>query len=182
MPDQLLQQQPFYSRLPYARGGSLFFALALAIFLISLLMASGLLLLGRAREQTRDQLIEQNAAKEEALRPELLDQIVALEQRLKRVRTLIDGHVFASNIFRMIEANTHPAVRFSNFVFAADGAKIDMNGEASGYRALARQIGIFEREPQIERVEFGGLATTGEGRVGFKLSLIIQPALLHLNP
>mgnify|MGYP001602555926 FL=1 len=56
-----------------------------------------------------------------------------------------------------------------------------MTGEAASYRALAAQIGIFERDPQIEKTEFGGLSATSGGLVGFKLSLTVKPALLHLR-
>ena len=151
-------------------------------FLVAVSAAlGGLIFLNRARQAMREEFIAQNEIKKESLRPELLTQITLLDQRLKSVRGLVGDHNFASNVFRVIEANTHPQIRFTNFAFAADGLKADMSGEAASYRVLAQQIAILERAAEVERVEFGGLSTTGEGLVGFKLSLLFKPALLHLH-
>lgn len=142
----------------------------------------GLVVLNHSRESQKAQFIAQNKIKEESLRPELLDQIASLETRLENARALLTNHPFASNVLRVLEQDTHPQVRFSNFSFARDGLKADMSGEAASYRVLARQIGIFEQDPQIQKVDFGGLSTTGEGLVGFKLTLVFRPSLLQLRP
>lgn len=182
MADFLSSQRPAaFSRLSQGRGMSLFFFAAIAAFVAVLSLTGGVIVLTLARESEREEFIAQNKIKEESLRPELLAQISLLDRRLKAARTLIGDHVFASNIFAVIEKNTHPQVRFLNFTFSADSAKLDMSGEAASYRALANQIGLFERDPQIEKTEFGGLSATGEGLVGFKLSLTFKPGLLHLR-
>lgn len=155
--------------------------LGVGVLAVTVAGVGGLIALNRGQEIQREELISQNKIKEESVRPELLQQISLLDRRLKGARQLIGDHAFASNIFSVIEKNTHPEVRFLNFTFSADGLKADMSGEAASYRALSRQIGLFEREPQIERTEFGGLSSTGEGLVGFKLSLTFTPTLLHLR-
>lgn len=175
------RQSSVFTRFQAGFGASLFFFLSIAVFAVVITGIGGLLVLNRAREQQRDEFIAQNKIKEESVRPELLQQISLLDRRLKGIRTLMGEHLFASNVFRVIEQDTHPKVRFLNFTFAADGLKLDMTGEAASYRALARQISIFERDAQIERTEFGGLSATGEGLVGFKLSLTFKPGLLHLR-
>jgi len=157
-------------------------AISIGFFGVVVMATVGLALLNQSRESQKIQLIAQNKIKEESLRPELLDQITSLEQRLKNVRSLLAEHPFASNAFRVLEADTHPQVRYSNFSFAKDGLKVDLSGEAASYRVLARQIGIFEQDPQIQKVDFGGLSTTGEGLVGFKLTLVFRPSLLQLRP
>lgn len=175
-----LQRPPSQFAVPPRNTGALFI-LALAFLSIMLVASGALFVLNHAREGQQAQFIEQNKIKEEGLRPELLNQIASLDERLKAVRTLLSNHTFASNIFRVLEADTHPDVRFGNFSFVASALKVDVTGEAASYRALARQIAIFEQDPQIRSVEFGGLSTTGEGLVGFKLSLIFQPTFLHLR-
>ena len=182
MADLLVKQIPTFSRSPLSRGGPFLFYGSIGVCAAVLIGIGGLVVLNLAQKAEREEFIAQNTAKEESLRPELLNQIAALERRLKGVRTLITDHLFASNVFGVIEANTHPQVRFVNFTFSADSLKVDMSGEAASYSVLARQIGIFEREPQIERVEFGGLSSTSDGLVGFKLSLAFKPSLLHLRP
>lgn len=182
MADLSLQKSSSLARLGFGRGGSLFLYVGIGAFAAVLITLGGLLFLNRAREAMREEFIAENEAKKESLRPELLNQIILLDKRLKGARDLLTGHNFASNVFRVIEANTHPQVRFANLVLSADALKTDMSGEAASYSAISRQVAILEREAQIEKVEFGGLSTTGEGLVGFKLSLIFKPTLLRLRP
>lgn len=179
----LQQQSSFASRLPLGLSGIFSFsAIGIGLFAAVLTATAALAVLNQGRESQKAQFIEQNKIKEERLRPELLDQIASLEQRLKNARALLASHPFASNVFSALERDTHPQVRFSNFSFGKDGLKADLSGEAASYRVLARQIGIFEQDPQIQKVDFGGLYTTGEGLVGFKLTLVFRPSLLQLRP
>lgn len=181
MPEFSLQQQPAFSRL-YAGGvEAIFLYSAIGIFVLALTGTGGLVIFNRAENTALDELVVQNQLKEESLRPELLNQFVVLDKRLKGIRELLAAHAFASNVFRVIEANVHPEARFINFSFAAAGLRSDMSGEAASYRALAEQIAILEREPQIQKVEFGGLSSIGEGLVGFKLSLTFKPDLIRLR-
>ena len=157
-------------------------AISIGFFVVVLAATAGIAVLNQRREAQKTQFIDQNKIKEESVWPELLMQIASLETRLKNARALLTNHPFASNVFRVLEQDTHPQVRFSNFSFGRDGLKADMSGEAASYRVLARQIGIFEQDPQIQKVDFGGLSTTGEGLVGFKLTLVLQASLLQLRP
>lgn len=175
-----LQPSSFASRLPRVGALSLS-AVGIALFAVVLGATGGLIILNRNREAQKTQFIAQNRIKEESLRPELLNQIASLQDRLKAARILLGNHTFASNVFRVLEADTHPQVRFSNFTFARDSLKADMTGEAANYRVLARQIGIFEQDPQIQKVEFGGLSSTSAGLIGFRLSLTFRATLLHLR-
>lgn len=149
--------------------------------MLVLIGSGGLAILNRGEAAARDELIVQNQIKEESLRPELLNQFTVLDKRLKGIRELFAVHSFPSNVFKVIEANTHREVRFANFSFAAAGLRSDLAGEAASYRALAEQIAILEREAHIQKVEFGGLSSVGEGLVGFKLSLTFKPDLLRLR-
>ena len=53
-----------------------------------------------------------------------------------------------------------------------------MSGEATSYSTIARQIGVFERDQNIERVEFGGLSLGANNVAGFKVSLIFKRSFL----
>lgn len=98
------------------------------------------------------------------------------------MRTLLARHVFPSNVFKLLEADTHPQVRFANFNFVADSRKLEMTGETTSYALLARQISLLERDPQVEEVQFGGLAFGPSNLLGFKLTIIFKQSLLQLRP
>jgi len=159
-----------------------FFYLNLFIFFLLVASYGGFLLLNRNQKDARDLLLEEIKSKENELRPELFNQIFAMEKQLKNIRTLISSRTFTSNIFGLLEANTLPQVRFTDFNFSADPRKIDLSGEAANYRTLAEQIAIFERHPQVEKVDFGGLSRTSTGLVAFKLAITLNPALLKSKP
>lgn len=182
MPDFLLKKEHPTPTLRLDRTGSALFFVSLGLFLLILAAYGGLWLLNRAQHQTILTLREQIQSKEEDARPELINQILALDQRLSNIRAILGKHVFLSNIFRLIEKGVHQEVRFSNFNLSANSRKIDLTGEAASYAALARQIALFEQDPQIERVEFGGLTLSGENLLGFKLTLTFKQALLQIRP
>lgn len=152
---------------------------ALLLFLLAGAGYGGLILLLSAQASTRDEIVAQIGEKEKNLRPELIEQIILLEERLKNINTLINQHTFASNVFRVIEADTHPQVRFTSFNFQPEFYKVDMSGETVNYAVLSRQVNILERDPLIEKVDFGGLAQSGNGALGFKASIKIRSNLLQ---
>lgn len=171
-----------FSRFNFERGGSLLFAGSLFLLVATLVGLVGLALLSKTKAGERDRIAAQNREKEESLRPEELESVAALDRRLKNLRSLLDNHTFASNVFTVIEQNTHPQARFTTFNFTAESRKLDMSGETTSYSALSRQIAMFERAAQIERVEFGGLSVTEGKSLGFKISIIFKPTLLSIKP
>lgn len=182
MADLLLKKESPLAKIRLERGGSVFFYASLALFFLVLAGYGGLSLLNRSQNAAKDLLLEEVGAKRENLRPELLSQIFLLDRRLKNIRAVLSNHVFTSNALRFLESSAHPQVRFLSFTLSAAGRKIDLTGQAASYATLAKQIGILERDPGLERVEFGGLSTLDNNTVGFKLTLIFKQALLQIRP
>lgn len=179
MPDQLLKRETSIDH--FSSGGPLPFLLYIGLFLFFVASAlfGGVLLLNRAQHAAHTELQEQVRLKEQQLKPELLQSIFLLEDRLKSMRAHITRHIFTSHIIRLLEETTHPQVRFSSLVFAPESRKIDLSGETANYASLARQIHFFEQHPQIEKVEFGGLSVGDNNLLRFRASLIVKPALLQ---
>lgn len=179
MADLLSQKE--YTPRALEQGGSILFYISLGLFFVIGAGLGGLFLLNKAQKEARETLVEEVDQKQSNLRTDLLDQIFLLEQRLKNLRTLLSEHVFSSNAIALIEQDTLPQARFFNFNFDAVARKLDMTGEAINYAMVARQIGIFERDPQVESVEFGGLSIGGNNLAGFKISIIFKRNFLHLH-
>mgnify|MGYP001592813218 FL=1 len=182
MAEFLIKQGASARRFSFERGGSLFFSGSLILFILTLAGLGGLILLNKTTADQRDRIAAQNREKEESVRPEELESVANLDRRLKNLRVLLDNHAFASNVFAVIEQNTHPEARFTTFNFSAESRKLDMSGETTSYSALSRQIAMFERAAQIERVEFGGLSAAEGKFVSFKISIIFKPTLLSIRP
>lgn len=175
-----LKQTASVSRASYGAGLPLS-AVSISLFVAVLAAVGGLFVLNGQMKSQKEELIRQNEVKEESLRPELLEQIIALEDRLKGIRALLARHPYASNVFQILEADTHPQVKFTSFSFSSGTLKADLAGEALNYRVLARQIAFLERDPQVEDVQFGGLSVTGPASVGFRLTITFKPTFLHIR-
>ena len=115
------------------------------------------------------------------LRPDILEQLLALDKKLGSLRTLLTGHAIPSNVFAFLEQNTLSRVRFTSFSYAAESGKLELSGEAATYFLLAQQVRTFESLSQIERVDFGGLSIGEKGLVSFRMSIIFKPALLRFQ-
>ena len=155
------------------------FYISLTALLLSLAGYGGLFFLNRAQVRARDALIAQVEAKEESIRPQVIDQILELDRRIKNIKFILAGHPAPSAAFKFLELHAHPQVHFLNFNFTAGERKIDLTGEAPHYAVLAEQVSLFERAGLIERVDFNGLSVTGQGTINFKLALIVRPELLQ---
>lgn len=164
------------------QGRSLLFYSSLLIFFLILASYGGLAILNPSQQKTKEKSIEEIKLKQENLRPELLNEIFLLDERLKNMRMLLSRHTFVSNVFRLIESDSHPLVHFINFSLITDSRKLEVTGETANYTTLSKQIGILERDPQIEKVEFGGLSFTAANLLGFKLTIILKPGVLQFRP
>ena len=176
------QQPTALDKLRIESSRSIFFYVSFLLFLVTAASYGGIYFLNKSQLMAQDDLEKEIKLKEEELRPELLNQIFLLETRLKNMRRLLSGHVRISNVLKFLENNTHPQVGFASFNFSADSRKVDLNGEAASYAVLAEQVGILERNREVEKVEFGGLSLGADNRPGFRLTVVVKPTLLQTRP
>ncbi len=184
MADFLLKKESsssFISSIQIQKGASLAFYGSLTAFCFVLAGYGGLVFTNRSQLQTQGDLGVQIRAKEAELRPELINQIFILESRLKNMQTVLNGHVFTLNILKLLELNTLPRVRFNSFNLTVESRKIDMTGEASSYAVVTDQILLLERNPNIEKVEFGGITLGSNNLVNFQLTIFLKTSLFKLG-
>lgn len=166
----------------FRRGTGLIFYIGLALFVLSLLSYSVLIFVDRAQAKTKENLLKDVRVRQDELRPELVNQIFTLESKLTSIQTLINKHPFTSNVLKFLEDNTLPNVRFLNFDFKDDTGRLEMSGDAASYATLTEQVILFERNPQVEKVEFGGLTLGAGNLVNFRLTIVFKPVLLRTPP
>ncbi|MFY9461958.1 MAG: hypothetical protein WAP51_02025 [Candidatus Sungiibacteriota bacterium] len=182
MPDDLISKRPLPARMQFVtQSSALLFNVEIILFILVLAVWGGLYLFRRSLESNAANWREQISALEQELRPDLLNQLVALSNRLAAAREIISGHKFSSNTLLLLERDTHPQVAFSSFQYSADGRKIDLAAKAASYRIVADQVTLLEADPQVESVSFGGLQLDDKGLVSFKLSIIFKASLLRLR-
>lgn len=181
MADLILKKE-VSDRFSSASSGPLFLYASLLLFFLTLASYGGLAILNSGQKKALADLNEQIQLKEQELRPELLNQIFLLDTKIRSLRSLLTTHKFLSNVFRLLENDTHSKVRFTSFNLTADGRKLDMGGETANFTTLSQQISLLEKDPQVETVEFGGLSVGAANLLGFKLTLVFKEALLYIRP
>lgn len=182
MPDSFIAKQlsPERTRIT-TQGGAWLFNISLIGAVLVFLLWGGLILYRRTLEKNAENIQTENKQLETELRPDLLNQLIALSGRLAATREILSNHSFSSRVFEFLEQDTHPQVSFSSFQFSADSRKVDLSARAASYRVVAEQVASFEADPQIESVNFSGLQLDEKGGVTFKLTIIFKQSLLRLR-
>lgn len=175
------KSQPRLSAAFVAEGGAWLFNIALLLFVASAVGAGGLYLYRRSLASAYADWREQVVAQEAEFRPEFLAQFTDLSSALASARVLLAGHVYASSALLLVESLVHPSVSFNSLSFSRNQQTIELSGAAKSYQAVAEQIRTMEGNPQVESVEFGGLARSERGVVSFRLTVHFKPSLLELR-
>ena len=183
MPDQFISREqrpaPSMTRPPY--GGTLFFYASLLIFLLFLSVYGGLVFLNRAQAQAQAEILAQIDQKRQDLRPELVQELFSLEDRLNVIRALLQKHILPSRVFAWLESQTHPRVYFQSMNFDSAARKLQLPGSADSLQSLNEQIAIFERDRELEKVEFGGLSfgKDTDALISFQTTVVFKPAFFQ---
>ncbi len=187
MPDQVAYPNPApipaLEEIRSRNSNGLLFYVGFLIFLLVLAAYGGLIFLNRAQQSAQEEILAQINQKRQELRPELVQQIFSLETRFKSMQSLIQKHTFPSRTFTWLEQRTHPRVAFSAFAFDNTVHKLALTGTADSLVSLNQQIAILQRDPNIEKVDFGGLSFKKEqGNVGFNATVVFKSAFLQVAP
>lgn len=165
-----------------SRLSDTFFLVSLIFFFLTVFGSGGVLVFRYAANQKIAGLEKERETLTGELRPHLIDQALDISLRLEAGRAILGKHIFSSNVFEFLEANTLPQVRFISFGYSFDARRVDVNAEAASYATLARQIRVLESRKEVEKVDFGGLSLGEKGLVNFKISIIFQEDLFYRRP
>lgn len=185
MPDQIAYGNPApnLEEIRARSSSSFLFYVSFLIFLLVLAAYGGLIFLNRAQQSAEEEILAQIDQKRQELRPELVRHIFSLEQRFKTIQSLFGKHAFPSRTFTWLEQHTHPRVAFTTFNFDSASRKLILTGTVDSLLSLNQQIAIFQQDPSIEKVDFGGLAFKKEtGGANFNATIVFKPAFLQLSP
>lgn len=183
MSEELIKKESPFKRFQInASGSAVIFYTSATIFLITAASYGGLFFFNKNLGVREPILLEEIRAKEVSLREDLKD-ILLLETRLKNLKELLVEHPAPSRIIDFLETNTHPQVRFFSFVFSAAEKSISLGAEAASYATVAQQVIILEQNPEVQKIEFGGLSfNETENKANFRLKIFVNPSLIQFQP
>jgi len=98
------------------------------------------------------------------------ENLVKFFSQVSNVKDLLDDHVATSNVFPILESNTHSKVAYEGVNVSVDDRKVLIDGVAETFDALVSQLTIYESVPEIERIILRSSTRTG-GIINFKVEL-----------
>lgn len=158
-----------------------FLTFSFFIFLLTLLIYFGLSVGYKAF--LNDQIKDLDAEIEE-LRFEVpleeQDELIMFFSQIVNMQTALDRHIIGSNLFRMLEKNTHAEVAFTNMDLSVAERRVDLDGVTRDYETLVAQLAIFESVPEVERVVLESSQRTGD-ILRFSVGLTVDGSMFDFN-
>lgn len=177
MPKQLSGTGP---QRPVKSGTNLFLIVTLAIFGLSVLVALLTFAYDKLLVRTLAGKQAELSAAQAKIDENTIDEFVRLRDRLTAGKDLLANHIVLSQFFDDLESLTLQNVRFADLKLAIANdhtAKLEMNGTARSFNALAAQSNALAAEKRIKRAIFSGISLK-DGVVTFKMTADIDPRLI----
>lgn len=102
-------------------------------------------------------------------------EVFEYQKKINDFAILLAEHKIPTNILKFFEKMTLPNVWFNNFIISAQGARIQISGEAEDLIALSRQLLILEGSKFFKDITELSFEPTETGRMKFNTSLSINP-------
>lgn len=150
------------------------------VIVIALLFSGGAFLLRTFQERQLEALRESLIALIEELNPPTVEAMDTFDKKLTLVATLLDEHVYTSNIFTFLARATLKDVRFTSFGLSTKEDTVTLTTEAKSYMALIKQLNSFRMQPSIKSVEAESVTLGPAGTVRTVITLKVASTLLHL--
>lgn len=168
------------SQRPVRSGTNLFLVVSLSLAGFMLLLAAGTFGYGKLLDRTLAGKQADLAAAQAKINEGTIDEFVRLRDRLTTGKDLLNNHIVLSQFFDSLEKLTLQNVTFEDLKLTVANdrsAKLEMQGSARSFNALAAQSNALAGEKLIKRAIISGI-TLKEGLVTFKLTADIDPKLL----
>src|SRR3989344_1549448 len=107
-----------------------------------------------------------------------LDEYLSFRFQLINLDKLLKDHVIASKVLPLLEANANQKVYYSEMNFQVKERRINLEGVAQSYEAVAEQFATLQRLKEIARYETNVAKSIEGGRVQFNASLFLKPEVL----
>ncbi len=116
----------------------------------------------------------------DSIQPEVIERITRMDDRLNSTKTLLANHSVISPFFKFLEESTVKNVRFTDMTFKTveAGLELRLQGQATGYSAIALQSEILNESKNFQNPVFSDLRLDKEGNVNFLFTALINPELL----
>lgn len=157
----------------------LFSSIAMVVFAIMVVVAIGMFAYVKTLEgqiERRKTLLE---GQTEALELSFVAEATRTHDRLEALKGILDNHVRASELFRVLGATTLKSVQFTGFEFVHNqNPAIQLEGVAQSFASLALQADAFRENEKIIEVAISDIDLDESGNVVFGAKLVLDPIVV----
>jgi hypothetical protein len=184
IPTSFVPKQPVHSAARFEKsGGNMLLLIASFMFIFALVGSAGVFGYGTYLDSVLKTKAAALAATEASVNTEAVEEFIRFRDRFAAADEVLDNHVSASAFFDLLESITLANVRFAslNFELQENGVfRIDMDGTARTFNALAAQSKAFADEKLIKRAIFANIATEQNSTtVSFSVTAELDPRLVE---
>ena len=105
------------------------------------------------------------------------EQFVTLYSQIVNLKTVLDQHRFAANIFPPLEREVVSGVVFTSADFDAATRRLNLDGTATSLEGLAVQVAELGKASEVETVTVDKVSISGTG-ANFSISLVFKSSSL----
>ncbi len=152
--------------------------LSTGVFLLVLLLWSGLIFYGRSLTAQIGNLKKEQAAVFSAEDKEMAAKIVNFDENVSLLRVLLKNHIYSSAIFDKLASLTLPRVQWRTFNLSVKDSGLVMDGLAADYATLAKQMLALE-EGGFTNLKISNISLDRTGAVAFTAAFNFDPKILQ---
>ncbi|MDO8496019.1 MAG: hypothetical protein Q7S43_01020 [bacterium] len=160
---------PGENRFLYA-GSAIMGAVLVTMFALGRYQAS----LEKQVELINNQLVESERARDKKGEQNLK----VLNERMNLVANILAEHIYWTKAFSLVESLLQGQVRFKSFSGITDDSKITVQGQATSYTVLAKQLAAFFTDRSIVDISLGKVSVSPDGTVEFGLEITFDKSRL----
>jgi len=108
------------------------------------------------------------------------DQFLNFQYQVANLQTILNNRIQVSKIFPLLESHTNKKVHYTDFSFDADTLRLDFEGIALSYDALAEQLQAYALMQEVIEYEISSARLREGGTVAFSVTLTLGKNFFEL--
>lgn len=160
---------------------SLFLLISSLAFTIVLLLSIGIFGYNYFLKKSIAEMDTELTGMQKNFQPALITELARTDKRIENAKKILNAHVSASSVFKILEVLTAKTVRFTSFQFGGqkEGSfDVTLDGVGRSYNSVTFQSDIFRDVEAFKNPMFYDLALDESGNVLFKVKLTVEPSLV----
>jgi len=104
--------------------------------------------------------------------------LTAIYSQFINIQDLLKSHTVPSKLLELLEKNTQSQIYYLSLNFSLTDKSLKLEGISPSYNILAQQLELFQRIPEIEKVNLDDSQLLDNENIRFSIRLIFRPELI----